>query len=189
MKTLKEYLAESKKVYSFKIKVAGDLPESFQENLKQSLERCKVIKLEKIKSTPIQALPLDFPTMKNVEVHMFEVMCEYPITAPEISSDLKAMGLREECYRVRNSMEPSEQDQVTRNEILNPDGLLNDASYKEGINVKHKEYFGDDFNKSFLKDLEKSAKQRKKDQNGPTEYKLPKAKEDKMGLKSAVGSK
>ena len=91
MKTLKEYIAESKKVYSFKIKVAGDLPESFQENLKQSLERCKVIKLEKIKSTPIQALPLDFPTMKNVEVHMFEVMCEYPITAPEISSDLKAM--------------------------------------------------------------------------------------------------
>lgn len=189
MKTLKEYLAESKKVYSFKIKVAGDLPESFQEDLKQSLERCKVIKLEKIKSTPIQALPLDFPTMKNVEVHMFEVMCEYPITAPEISSDLKAMGLREECYRVRNSMEPSEQDQVTQNEILNPDGLLNDSSYKEGVNVKHKEYFGDDFNKSFLKDLEKSAKQRKKDQTGPTEYKLPKAKEDKMGLKSAMGSK
>lgn len=189
MKTLKEYLSESKKIYSFKIKVAGELPESFQENLKASLDRCKVVKLEKIKSTPIQALPLDFPTMKNVEVHMFEVICEYPITAPEISSDLKAMGLREECYRVRGSGEPSEADQAMQNEILNPDGLLNDPNYKEAVNVKHKEYFGDDFNKSFLKDLEKSAKQKKKDQTGPTEYKLPKAKEDKLGLKSAVGSK
>ena len=39
-----------------------------------------------------------------------------------------------------------------------------------------------------LKDLEKAAKQRKKDQDGPTEYKLPKAKADKAGLKSAMGS-
>ena len=189
MKTLKEYLAESKKNFSFKVKVAGDLPESFQENLKQTLERCKVVKLEKVHTTAIQALPLDFPTMKNVEVHVFEVLCEYPITAPEIASDLKAMGIREECFRVRGSGEPSEIDQATRGEILNPDGLLNDSQYKESTNAKHKDYFGDDFNKSFLKDLEKSAKQRKKDQTGPTEYKLPKAKEDKMGLKSAVGSK
>jgi hypothetical protein len=189
MKTLKEYLAESKKVYNFKIKVAGELPESFQDNLKQSLERCKVVKLEKIKSTPVQALPLDFPTMKNVEVHMFEIICEYPITAPEIVSDIKALGLQEECFRVRGSSEPSEVDQATKGEILNPDGLLNDSQYKESVNVKHKDYFGDDFNRSFLKDLEKSAKQRKKDQTGPTEYKLPKAKEDKTGLKSAMGSK
>ena len=76
MKTLKEYLTESKKVYSFKIKVAGELPESFQENLKTSLERCKVAKLEKISTTPIQSLPLDFPTMSNCEVHIFEVTCE-----------------------------------------------------------------------------------------------------------------
>jgi hypothetical protein len=189
MKTLKEYLAESKKVYNFKIKVAGDLPESFQEDLKQSLDRCKVVKLEKLKTTPVQALPMDFPTLKNVEVHMFEVICEYPITAPEIINDVKALGINEACFRVRGSGEPGEVEQITRNEVLNPDGLLNDSQYKESTNVKHKDYFGDDFNKAFLKDLEKSAKQRKKDQTGPTEYKLPKAKEDKMGLKSAMGSK
>lgn len=189
MKTLKEYLAESKKNYSFKVKVAGDLPESFQDNLKQSLDRCKVLKLEKVHTTAIQALPLDFPTMKNVEVHVFEVLCEYPITAPEIASDIKAIGVSEECFRVRGSGEPSEIDQATMGEILNPTGLLNDPAYKETANVKHKDYFGDDFNKSFLKDLEKSAEQRKKDQTGPTEYKLPKAKEDKLGLKSAIGGK
>ena len=45
MKTFKEYLTESKKIYSFKIKVAGELPQNFQENLKQQLDRCKVAQL------------------------------------------------------------------------------------------------------------------------------------------------
>ena len=39
MKTLKDYLSESKKAYSFKIKVAGELPENFQDTLKKSLEK------------------------------------------------------------------------------------------------------------------------------------------------------
>jgi hypothetical protein len=186
MKTLKEYLTESKKVYSFKIKVAGELPESFQENLKTSLERCKVAKLEKISTTPIQSLPLDFPTMQNCEVHIFEVTCEYPITSPEISNDLKSLGLTEETFRVRGSDEPSEMEQAVttapKTEVLLADAQAGDPK------IKGKDYFGDDFNKAFLKDLEKASKQRKKDQDGPTEYKLPKTKADKAGLKSAMGS-
>jgi hypothetical protein len=183
MKTFKEYLAESKKSYSFKIKVAGVLPEDFQSNLKTSLERCKVMKMEKISTTPIQAVPMDFPTMKNCEVHVFEVACEYPITSPEIISDVKLLGLDEACFRVRGSDEADQSE----NEILNSDGLLTDSQYKEGTNVKHKDFFGDDFNKSFLKDLSKVAKQQKKD-NGQSEYKLPKVKTDKTGVKSALGS-
>ena len=189
MKTFKEYLAESKKIYSFKVKVAGELPESFQDNLKKSLDRCKLIKLEKTHTTPIQALPLDFPTMKNSEVHVFEVICEYPITAPEIAADVKLLGLDEDCFRVRGSGEPSEVEQATMNEIVNPDGLLNDPNYKESVKIKHKDYFGDDFNKSFLKDLEKASKAKGKHQTGPVEYKMPKVKEDKAGVKSPVGSK
>ena len=188
MKTLKDYLTESRKVYDFKVKVAGDVPESFQENLKTALERCKVLKLEKISTTPIQSLPLDFPSMKNCEVHIFEVICEYPITSPEIASDLKSLGLAENSFRVRGSDEPSETEQVFADLEEVKDVLLTDAQVGDP-KIKGKDYFGDDFNRSFLKDLEKSAKQRKKDQDGPTEYKLPKAKQDKAGLKSAMGSK
>ena len=186
MKTLKEYLTESKKIYNFKIKVAGELPEDFQENLKTSLDRCKVVKLEKMSTTPIQALPLDFPTMKNCEVHIFEVICEYPITAPEITADLKNLGLVEECFRVRGSSEPSEYEQILSQE--EPSGK---AMLEEPINdkVKHKDYFGDDFNRTFLKDLEKSSKQKKKESSGPSEYKLPKVKADKAGINSPLGTK
>jgi len=188
MKTLKEYLTESKKVYDFKVKVAGDIPESFQEDLKTALERCKVLKLEKISTTPIQSLPLDFPEMKNCEVHIFEVICEYPITGPEIANDLKSLGLAENSFRVRGIDEPSEMEQMLADQEAPKDVLLTDANIGDS-KIKGKNYFGDDFNRGFLKDLEKSAKQRKKDQDGPTEYKLPKAKTDKAGLKSAMGSK
>ena len=182
MKTFKEYLTESKKVYNFKIKVAGDLPESFQENLKTSLGRCGVSKLEKIATTPIQALPLDFPNHPNTEVHVFEVICEYPVTAPELATDVKALGLAETSFRIRGVDEDSESPLVEPTDTA----LLDEVEYKD-LKIKHKDYFGDDFNKSFLKDLDKTAKARKKE-GVQTEYKLPKGKTDKNGTKSALGS-
>lgn len=187
MKTFKEYLTESKKLYSFKVKVAGELPEKFQEGLKTRLTRCGVVTLEKVGTTPVQALPLDFPEKKNCEVHIFEVVCEYPITAPEIVTDLKGMGLNDDCYRVRGSNEPTEADQATMNNEPSGEALLDDADYKESGKIKQKDWFGDDYNKGFLKDLSKAAKERVKEQ-GQTEYKLPKAKQDKAGAKSALGS-
>lgn len=187
MKTFKEYLAESKKTYSFKVKVAGDLPENFQDSLKTQLERCKVLTFEKVTTTPIQKLPLDFPGHENKEVTVFEVITEYPITAPEVSVMVKESGVDEDCFRVRGSGEPSEVEQVLADNEKSGEALLNDSQYKEAGSVKHKDYFGDDFNKGFLKDLAKAAKQRQTD-GVCTEYKMPKAKTDKAGAKSALGS-
>ena len=192
MKTFKEYLAESKKVYSFKVKVAGEVPANFQETLKTQLDRCGVMTFEKIGTTPVQAVPLDFPQLSNCEVTTFEVICEYPITSPELVSEIKNLGLTEETFRVRGSSEPTEQEQAllqdTMDEKTKSEALLNDSQYKETTDVKHKDYFGNDFNKGFLKDLEKAAKMRKKD-GTDSEVKLPKAKQDKAGTKSAIGGK
>lgn len=187
MKTFKEYLAESKKVYQFKIKVAGDLPEKFQESLKTQLGRVAVKTIEKIETTPIQATPLDFPNLSNTEVHIFNLVCEYPITSPELANDLKAVGLVEECFRIRGEGEQTEDYNAATCE---PSGeaLLDEVELdKTSEKIKHKEYFGNDFNKGFLKDLEKTAKARKKE-TGQGEYKLPKGKSDKAGTKSALGS-
>jgi hypothetical protein len=187
MKTFKEYLSESKKVYSFKVKVAGEIPEGFQDKLKTELDRCKLITLEKVATTPIQKFPLDFPNMSNAEVTVFEVICEYPINAQEIVNSVKSIGLAEESFRVRGSGEPSEIDQLLVDNEPSGKALLADSNYKETTNAKHKDYFGDDFNKGFLKDLDKVAKALKKE-GVQTEYKLPKAKTDKAGAKSALGS-
>lgn len=175
MKTFKEYLSESKKVYGFKIKVAGDLPENFQDDLKKSLEKHKVVTLEKMNSE-VQESSFDFPELANKEISVFDLVVEYPITAPEIVNIVKEMGLMEECMRVRGSGEPSEYEAKLADDI-------------QTEKIKHKDYFGDDFNKAFLKDLEKTVKERKKEGQGLQEYEIPEVKEDKMGEASPVGSK
>lgn len=188
MKTFKEYLVENKKVYSFKIKLAGDVPEKFQEALKARLDSCKVMTLEKLTTTPIQKLPLDFPEKTNMKVTVFEVVCEYPITPPEIETHVKAMGIDESCFRVRGSGEPTEVDQLLMDNEPTGDALLDEQDMEKGTGkIKHKDYFGDDFNRGFLKDLSKTAKQRNKD-GFNAEYKIPKQKIDKAGVVSPMSN-
>jgi hypothetical protein len=191
MKTFKEYLSESKKMWSFRIKVAGELPESFQSTIKDRLQKFGCTRFEKTAQTPIQKNAIDFPQLENVEVSMFEVETAYPVTPPEIANIIKAANLiKEEYVLVRYTTEELEQT-VAGNE--SGKSLLADPSYSEVAKIKHKDYFGDDFNKSFLKDLEKTAKARKKelghDKGKPDVLgSAPKAKEDKAGAKSTVGS-
>jgi hypothetical protein len=123
-----------------------------------------------------------------MEVTVFEVICEYPVTSPEITVEVKNMGIDESCFRVRGSSEPTEQEQILAAAEPTGEALLDEIDLDSGsTKIKHKDYFGDDFNKGFLKDLSKTAKQQKKE-SGQGEYKLPKTKQDKAGAKSALGS-
>ena len=63
MKTFSQYLTENKKVYNFKIKVAGDLPENFIKDLKTRMDKCKVVTLDESSTIPVQSLPIDFPEL------------------------------------------------------------------------------------------------------------------------------
>lgn len=183
MKTFKEYLTENKKAYPFRIKVAGELPEGFAKKVKEYLGYCKASLVEKSK-TPIQAQLLDFPDLNNMEVHVFEVVCEYPTTAPQIIERIKCL-VPESHLRVRNGGDPAEAEHNEFNLESSGESILEEPEYTDKIKVK--DYFGDDFNKSFLKDLSKAAKDKAKE-DGRGEYKLPKAKQDKSGVKSALGS-
>jgi hypothetical protein len=185
MKTFKEYLAENKKSYPFRLKVAGDLPENFINELKTCIGKANPTIIEKSK-TPIQSTPLDFPELSNVEVHTFEVVCEYPITAPELAEHVKYY-VPESNFRVRNGGDAGEYEHNTLDMEPSGESLLTDSQYKEAAKVKAKDYFGDDFNKGFLKDLSKASKQRTKD-GFNTEYKITKSKTDKSGSVSPISS-
>ena len=47
MKTFKEYLAEAVKTYMARIKVAGELPENFETNLKNYMTKYETIEFKK----------------------------------------------------------------------------------------------------------------------------------------------
>lgn len=108
MKNFKDYLVESKKTYSFKVKVAGDLPEKFESTLKTALEKWGVSNMSK-SSTPVQKVPLDFPEKENMEVHIFEVTLEYPVTDQVLQAFIaEKTEIFPSCLKVRNANDPLE---------------------------------------------------------------------------------
>lgn len=80
MKTFKEYLQESKKTYQWKVGVAGDLPEGFDDDIKSAMEKFNIVSFSKAKTTPVQECPLDFPKLENCSVTYYDVEVAYPST-------------------------------------------------------------------------------------------------------------
>ena len=63
MSTFKDYLTEAVKSYDYKIKVAGAPKDIDKIALETALQNFELAKMAAGKSTPIQSLPLDFPSM------------------------------------------------------------------------------------------------------------------------------
>ena len=137
MKNFREYLAESKKTWNFRVKIAGDLPEKFESTLKTILDKWDA-SINSLGATPVQKLPLDFPQLENKEVHIFEVTANYPVTAPEITNMIKERTqISTSCFVVRGCCEPTEQYQQEKPEgyIVKLNSELENPTGKEAQEV------------------------------------------------------
>lgn len=165
MKTLKDYITESfqAKKYVFKLKIAGEMTEDQEKSIKTLLEKWGVDAFTKQGSTPIQGLPLDFPTLRNVNVNIFDVTLNYPTTPQELHEYLCAgTKLHAGNVVVRNPNEPSEGYQ-SETEANRKNALLDDPNYKEQAKIKTDDYYGTKYNQNLLKELSKESKARAKD--------------------------
>ena len=93
MRHFKEYLVESEKTYDYRIKVCGETPPGFFQNLKQKLSQFEVVKMSDTKSTPVLPLPTDFPNFKNERVTFVDVQFRYPAIEPQIKQLAQLVGL------------------------------------------------------------------------------------------------
>ena len=154
MKNFKEYLSESvaTRKHEFRVKVAGDFTSEQEAKLKSMMERFQVDSFKKIKTTPVQAYPLDFPQIKNCEVHIFEVTVDYPTTQHELTEYLSAgLQVNPKMLAVVRPGEPSEQYQEPQ--VQREGALLNDPNYKEAGDPKFDDYWGTKYNTEFVKEL------------------------------------
>lgn len=199
MKSFVDYLKESKeeKKYTFKIKVAGDLPEHCEDVMETSMQKYQVSKFTKGKSSPIQANLVDFPTVKNASVTVFEVELDYPTTSSVLAELLaNSTGISRDCIRVRTPLEDAvidlentySADEKSKESLLTKD--YPKENFQDKVGQKHVT--------SFLKDLAKARKE-----NQPVQYKganeallakkVPTAKSEEMPkvgpARSLFGSK
>lgn len=109
MKTFKEYLTESKKVYEFKVKLAGDY-EKAAEQIKMALAPYKVEKCSAGKRLPIAETHSDFPSIKNTNVTIFDVCTAYPTNSQTIRALIaEKCGCTLDRVKVRTPMEEAEE--------------------------------------------------------------------------------
>jgi len=111
MNNFAQYLTESEKEYSFRLKFA-DLPEDFDDReLETHLQKYGVKKLTPAKKTPIQSHPMDFQTMKNIEIWIMDTVLAYPVTPPELTNYLSQVtGVSEACIVVITDSQALEQE-------------------------------------------------------------------------------
>ncbi len=173
MKSFKEHLTESKKRYDFRIKIAGEFTTEQEDSMKRLLGRFtdeNTLQSFKKSKTPIQAVPLDFPQVKNCEVSIYEVTLDFPTTQYELTEYLSSeLGVGKSHLVVRRPGEASEEYQTPAEP--REGALLNDPNYTESPNAKMEDFYGDKYNSGFVKELNDILKLQRKERGEqiPTE--------------------
>lgn len=154
MKSFKDYLTESKKTYAFKIKVAGDLPEGFSDDLRSAMNKFSIANLNKGKTSPIQENQADFPQLKNESVTVFDLEVHYPTTPQVLEQYISDVcGCAKTHLRVRGANEAAVSYQEEEN--------FKEADKKPLIGqcdpppADHQDLVGEKQKMSMLKDLMK----------------------------------
>ena len=181
MSTFGQYLTESAKQYDYKIKVAGEISDDFGTRMEQALAKYEVAKLSAGKKTPIQEHPLDFPMLKNHEVHIFELTTNYPASPREIKEYLADyMRMSPAMIMVKHPNAPEEEYQAQMNTKSEYQNMLQTIEMGSAGDKKADEMFGDKANMSLLKELLKDRDERYKVEKG-SDSKVQKTqeKEDK----------
>lgn len=163
MKRFIEYLKESveEKKYTFKIKIAGELPDHCEDVMERSLQQYQVSRFTKGKSTPISSNLLDFPTIKNAEMTVFEVDLDYPTTSAVLTDIISnSTGITKDRVKVRTPLEEEnaaiETEHLISNEEQKQREALLNQDYEKSNNQK---LAGAGLVSSFLKDISKASKE------------------------------
>lgn len=92
MKHFRDYLIESERTYSYRIKFAGDLPDAFLKGFKAKLDQFDPVKIGDLKTTPIQARTPDFPAFSNERMSTVDVEFRYPAIDAQIRQIAQLLG-------------------------------------------------------------------------------------------------
>jgi hypothetical protein len=167
----KKYLAESQKVYNYRIKTASPLTSEIVAQIAAYLTKFRLLSISKPSRSILQKNPLDFSDLQNVEVYMIDVATTLPCSSYIMQQDIRnIMNIPEKYVVVRCDNEPieiegnriaqereleanAEKKGLEREPLLSTDSVYSDAEQTaDGQN-----YYGNDYNNrllSYLKTLQ-----------------------------------
>lgn len=129
MRTFQAYLAESERVYRYRIKFIGDTPPDFVKNLSEKLKQFDPIKIGDVKETPVMPRSTDFPKFPNERLSMFDCEFRYPAIEPQIKQLAQLLGFDpNRIVMLTSDHSDSIADELQRVDTENKD-LLADTDY------------------------------------------------------------
>jgi hypothetical protein len=129
MKKFQEYLAESERTYSYRIKIVGDFEPALIKALEEKLKQFDPVKVSAVKKTPIQLKPADFPAHANESVSSMDCEFRYPAIEPQVQQIAQLLGLDPNRIRLlTTAYEDSMAEEKEKVEEQNKD-LLTDTDY------------------------------------------------------------
>lgn len=160
---------ESARTYEFRLKTAVELSDEQLDKLEKHLRKYEAFDIGSPKRTILQSAPMDFHNIGATEVYIMDFKTELPCSPAMLVNELvQKLGVNERDIRVRNKLEPAEQEDAASMEDPTEgetDALLLDDEYSEADNPKAEDHYGDKYNTKFMDELNKA----RKDLN--TEYK------------------
>ncbi len=103
MRSLTEFLTESKKSYTYRIKIAGDLPKEHVDSLKKLFAKFDMTNMSDIKKTPVMKCPYDFPDLENVSVNIMDVTFDYPASSLQLQELMQPLGINPNRVKIMSN--------------------------------------------------------------------------------------
>jgi hypothetical protein len=157
IKDLGQYLAESAQTYEFRVKLACEPTNEQLDAMELHLRKYNASDITTPKKTIIQKNPRDFRSIDAAEVYMVDFKTSLPATAYMLHNELvQKMGIHERFMIVRNKNEPlhiEDEAEDTPEEAYK--ARLTDEEYSEAEKVNANDYYGEEFNDSFIKEIAK----------------------------------
>lgn len=163
-KSFISYVAENKKEYKYVLKFAvNEMQDSQIDILESCLKKYELKEASAFRKTPIQESPLDFPNVKNTPVFICDVTLGYPGSLDFLRTHLcNSLGISPSQLAVYSENDPR---QIETDLFLERNSPEFKEKYKTALGSDYeesgdKDMYGEKYNMSFLKELDKVKKER-----------------------------
>jgi len=162
-KSFTSYVAATKSDYKYVLKFAiHEMTNEMIDMLESCLKKYDLKQASAFRKTPIQESPLDFPNIKNTAVHICDLTLGYPGSLDFLRTYIcNNMGISPQQLAVYSENDPR---QIETDLYLDRNSPEFKEKYKTHLGSDYEESdapaYGEKYNTSFLKELEKVSKER-----------------------------
>ncbi len=156
-KSFSQYLTESEKEHSYRIKFACPVTDDMLDRMETHLKKYEATQISKPKKAIAKSSLMDFKEARGAEITSVDITTKYPVPSYVLSRELAA-----KCKVGQGEIVVRSPDEELDEQDGKYETKLEDSDYKDAQKVKANEHYGDEYNTKFVKELLKVSSDRKK---------------------------